>query len=187
MNVNVRVIVATNKNLKKLVEEEKFRQDLYYRVNVVGIRLSPLRERVSDIPLLAEHFLDKFRKLHQKSVQTIGPDTMNLLARYRWPGNVRELENAIERAVVLCRGETITPGDLPLEVIEPQGSDETSSTLDSTGPLDEQLLKAERQIIRRTLERFGWNRQLTAGSLAISRTSLFRKMRDLNLQGPQEQ
>ncbi len=185
MNVNVRVIVATNKNLKRLVEEEKFRQDLYYRINVVDIRLSPLRERVNDIPLLADHFLDKFRTLHQKPVQTISAEAMTALARYRWPGNVRELENAIERAVVLTRGETILPSDLPMELADPQSGDDGVNLADQTGTLDELLLKAERQIIRRALERQQWNRQLTASALGISRTSLFRKMRDFNLQDPQ--
>jgi len=185
LNVNVRVIVATNKNLKKLVEAEKFRQDLYYRINVVDIRLSPLRDRVSDIPLLANHFLEKFCELHQKQLQGIDSQALNLLARYRWPGNVRELENAIERAVVLTRGDRIVPGDLPLEIGEPQSGEETLNIADQTGTLEQLLVKAERQIIRRTLERHQWNRQLTAGTLGISRTSLFRKMRDLDLQGPQ--
>ncbi len=181
VTVNVRVIVATNKNLKKLVEEEKFRQDLFYRVNVVGIRLSPLRERVSDIPLLAEHFLDKFRALHQKEVRSISPETMTLLARYRWPGNVRELENAIERAVVLTRGETIMPSDLPADMTETGTGDESLNIADQSGTLEELILKAEKQIIRRTLQRYEGNRQLTSKSLGISRTSLFRKMRDLGL------
>jgi DNA-binding NtrC family response regulator len=181
VNVNVRVIVATNKNLKKLVEQEKFRQDLYYRINVVDIRLSPLRERVSDIPLLAEHFLEQFRSRHQKGVRSISPEAMNLLARYRWPGNVRELENAIERAVVLTRGEVITPDDLPLEMSDTGSGDEGLNIAEQSGTLEELILKAEKQILRRTLQRYEGNRQLTSKSLGISRTSLFRKMRDQGL------
>ncbi|MFA5864164.1 MAG: sigma-54 dependent transcriptional regulator [Phycisphaerae bacterium] len=181
INVNVRVIVATNKNLKKLVEEEKFRQDLYYRINVIDIRLSPLCDRVSDIPILTNHFLEKFSQMHQKPIQSISPEAMNLLARYRWPGNVRELENAIERAVVLTRSEIIFPDDLPAEMIEPPANDDGQNFTDQTGTLEELILKTEKQIIRKALGRFEGNRQLTAKALGISRTSLFRKMRDLEL------
>lgn len=181
LTANVRVIVATNKNLKKLVAEEKFRQDLYYRVNVVEVGLAPLRDRISDIPLLADFFLDRFRQLHQKTVRAIHPDALGLLVRYSWPGNVRELENAIERAVVLTRGDVILPGDLPPELTEPAANAEAINLADPAGTLEEMLLKAEKQIIRRTLDRYEQNRQLSARALGISRTSLFRKMRDLGL------
>ncbi len=181
ITVNVRVIVATNKNLKKLVEEEKFRQDLYYRINVVGIHLPPLRERISDIPLLADHFVEKFNQIHRKNITAIGPETINLLARYRWPGNVRELENAMERAVVLSRNETLTPEDLPTEMVNPPAAADSLFLGDQNGTLDDLLFRTEKQIILRTLERFDGNRQLTARALGISRTSLFRKMRDLGL------
>jgi len=184
--VNVRVIVATNKNLKKLVAEEKFRQDLYYRVNVVDLHLPPLRDRVSDIPLLAEFFLDRFRQLHQKNVQSFSPETSALLARFAWPGNVRELENAVERAVVLTRSTTIQPEDLPAQVTEPPTAAGGESFLDAAGTLEQLLQKAEKQIVHRALDRFHWNRQDTAAALGISRTSLFRKMRDLDLHDPAE-
>jgi DNA-binding NtrC family response regulator len=180
--VNVRLLVATNKDLKKLVAQEKFRQDLYYRINVVEIPLPPLCERISDIPLLADHFLEKFRQIHQKPIQTISSEVRSLLARYPWPGNVRELENVIERAVVLSRSQTIEPHDLPSNLIEPDSEDGKIDLADQTGPLAELLTRAEKQIIKTTLNRCDGNRQLTAKKLGISRTSLFRKMRDLDLQ-----
>jgi DNA-binding NtrC family response regulator len=181
MTVNVRLVVATNKNLKKLVESEKFRQDLFYRINVVEIHLLPLRERVSDIPLLTEHFLNKFRQLHNKPIESVTVDAMNLLARYRWPGNVRELENAVERAVVLSRNGSIEPMDLPVDVTEPQSAESSNIWQDDSGSLIELLSNAEKQIIQRVLKRYDGNRQETAQKLGISRTSLFRKMRDFGL------
>jgi two-component system, NtrC family, response regulator AtoC len=181
LTANVRVVVATNKDLRALVNENKFRQDLYYRVNVVDIHLPPLRDRMSDIPLLADYFLDRFRQMHRKTLRSVSPEAVNALARYRWPGNIRELENVIERAVVLCRGDTVTPDDLPAGIIDPEGPDEAGNPVDATGTLEELLLKAEKQIVRRALQRHEQNRQLTARALGISRTSLFRKMRDLGL------
>jgi DNA-binding NtrC family response regulator len=181
INVNVRLLVATNKNLKKLVEAEKFRQDLYYRINVVEIPLPPLRERMSDIPLLAEHFLEKFRTMHQKPISGLSQDVKSLLARYRWPGNVRELENVIERAVVLSRSEIIEQADLPSNLMEPSSENGMNDSADQNGSLDELLARAEKQIIQRTLNRYEGNRQLTAKTLGISRTSLFRRIRDLGL------
>ncbi len=178
VRVNVRVIVATNKNLKKLVEEEKFREDLYYRVNVVDIHLPPLRERVSDIGLLANHFLDKFGKIHNRSDITISSEAMKFLARHSWPGNVRELENVIERAVVLSLGGQIGTDDLPTDISEPACND---TIINPNDTLAEVLLKSEKKIILSALERYNGNRQKTAKALGISRTSLFRKIRDLEI------
>jgi two-component system response regulator HydG len=109
----VRVIAATHRDLPKLVKAGRFREDLFYRLNVINVPLPPLRERVDDVPLLAHHFLRRYAERLGKRVRTLAPEAIELLCGYRWPGNVRELENAIERAVVLCRGETITPADLP--------------------------------------------------------------------------
>ena len=109
VKVDVRVIAATHRDLPKLVRPGKFREDLFYRLNVIAIPLPPLRERLEDIPLLAHHFLRRYADRLAKRVRTLAPEAIELLCAYRWPGNVRELENAIERAVVLCRGETITP------------------------------------------------------------------------------
>jgi len=180
--VDVRVTVATNKDLKKLVESEKFRQDLYYRINVVDISLAPLRERVSDIPLLANHFLEKFRTLHRKSVDKLSPEALNVLERYHWPGNVRELENVIERAIVLATDNVISPDDLPADLLSDDRREDLMPAGEGPTPLAELLVQAERRIIRRTLDRHNWNRKSTAEALGISRTSLFRKMRQLDLQ-----
>ncbi len=113
IKVDVRVIAATHRDLPKLVKAGKFREDLFYRLNVIAIPLPPLRERIEDVPLLAHHFLRRYTDRLGKKVKAVSPEAVELLCGYRWPGNVRELENAIERAVVLCRSETITPGDLP--------------------------------------------------------------------------
>ncbi len=113
IRVDVRVIAATHRDLPKLVKTGKFREDLFYRLNVIAIPLPPLRERIDDVPLLAHHFLRRYTERLGKKVKTLSPEAIELLCGYRWPGNVRELENAMERAVVLCRGEGITPADLP--------------------------------------------------------------------------
>jgi two-component system response regulator HydG len=113
IKVDVRVIAATHRDLPKLVKTGKFREDLFYRLNVIAIPIPPLRDRIEDVPLLAHHFLRRYTDRLGKKVKTLSPEVIELLCGYRWPGNVRELENAIERAVVLCRGETITPTDLP--------------------------------------------------------------------------
>jgi two-component system response regulator HydG len=113
VRVDVRVIAATHRDLPKLVKAGKFREDLFYRLNVINIPLPPLRERVDDVPLLAHHFLRRYAERLGKKVRSLAPETIELLSGYRWPGNVRELENAIERAVVLCRGDTVLQTDLP--------------------------------------------------------------------------
>jgi DNA-binding NtrC family response regulator len=113
VKVDVRVIAATHRDLPKLVKAGRFREDLFYRLNVIAIGIPSLRERIEDVPLLAHHFLRRYAERLQKKVKTIAPEAVELLCGYRWPGNVRELENAIERAVVLARGDSITPADLP--------------------------------------------------------------------------
>jgi two-component system response regulator HydG len=113
VKVDVRVIAATHRDLPKLVKAGRFREDLFYRLNVINVPLPSLRDRAEDIPLLAHHFLRRYADRLAKRVKTLSPESLELLCGYRWPGNVRELENAVERAVVLCRGDTITPADLP--------------------------------------------------------------------------
>jgi two-component system response regulator HydG len=113
VRVDVRVIAATHRDLPKLVKAGRFREDLFYRLNVINIPLPPLRDRVEDVPLLAHHFLRRYAERLAKKVRSVSPEAIELLSGYRWPGNVRELENAIERAVVLCRGDTILPADMP--------------------------------------------------------------------------
>lgn len=126
LHVDVRLIAATNRNLPKQIDEGKFREDLYYRLNVVPIEMPPLRERREDIPLLVAHFLFKYNAETGKKVCEIQPEAMRLLSTYSWPGNVRELENAIERAVVLARGEVITPENLSLGLQAPQRREDTN-------------------------------------------------------------
>ena len=116
-HVDVRLVAATNRNLAEEVAEQRFREDLYYRVNVVSIMLPPLRERRSDIPILASHFLRKFDHLAGGRVKEISREAMEALLDYSWPGNIRQLESAIERALLLCEGDRILPRDLPQEVL----------------------------------------------------------------------
>ena len=175
ITLDVRFILATNFDLRASVEDGTFRKDLFYRVNVVPIHMPPLRERVGDIPLLAEHFLHLYAKQNRKNVATISPDAMMRLKQYAWPGNVRELENAIETAVVLCHGEAIAPEDLPSSI--------TSTGESCALPLKDALVAAEREIIEKALKLNNGRRQPTAAMLGIDRTTLFKKMRIHGLLG----
>jgi DNA-binding NtrC family response regulator len=186
INVDVRVILASNVDLTQLVAEQKFRQDLYYRINVVTIRLPGLRERFGDIPLLCGTFLRRFCKDSGREIVGFTDDAMAELQRYPWPGNVRELENAIERAVVLCRRPQIDVEDLPETVRETQAPKVTvaagGSEIPSTPmPLEAALEGPERRIIEAALQRNAWNRQATAAELDINRTTLYKKMRKYRL------
>jgi DNA-binding NtrC family response regulator len=178
-HVDARVILATNQDLAELVAEGTFRQDLYYRINVVVIELPALRERLGDIPVLAEHFLEVFRQESGKEIQGFTDQAMAALHRYRWPGNVRELENVIERAVVLGKGTWIDLEDLPAELLS-GGLPLTASHEGQS--LKDALADPERQIILEALKDNGWNRQQTAQALGINRTTLYKKMRKLGLQ-----
>ncbi len=186
--VDVRLILATNADLAQLVSANQFRQDLYYRINVVNIKLPPLRERSGDILLLATSFLRRFSKEIGREVIGFTDDTLAALQRYDWPGNVRELENAVERAVVLCRRPQIDVEDLP-EAIQLHRS--TQAPINNRValqpgaspplPLHVALEGPERQIIEEALRRNDWNRQATAAELDINRTTLYKKMRKYQL------
>jgi DNA-binding NtrC family response regulator len=167
IKVDVRVIAATNKDLKKLVEEGKFREDLYYRLNVINISLPPLRERKEDIPLLASHFLEKYNIENNKQIERISEDVMNILTEYNWPGNVRELENIIERAVVVCKSNLITLNDLPEYIKEKE-----IKTLKEDMTLEE----LEKNYIERILKKYNFNIQKCADILGIDRATLYRKI-----------
>jgi DNA-binding NtrC family response regulator len=186
-HVDVRVILASNVDLATLVAEQKFRQDLYYRINVVTIRLPSLRERLGDIPLLAGNFLRRFCKESGREVLGFSESAMAALQRYDWPGNVRELENAIERAVVLCRRPQIDIEDLPevfQTTVPAQKLAATAIAADipeSAMPLEMALQGPERRIIEAALKRNAWNRQATASELNINRTTLYKKMRKYQL------
>ena len=187
--VDVRVVLATNVELSTLVAERTFRQDLYYRINVVNIRLPSLGERPGDIVLLAGHFLRRYQKEIGREVLGFTEAALSAMRRYSWPGNVRELENAVERAVLLCRRPQIDLADLPetLQVIEPSTSvaAEPTATPDvissAAMPLCIALEGPEKRIIEQALRRNGYNRQATAAELDINRTTLYKKMRKYRL------
>jgi DNA-binding NtrC family response regulator len=187
--VDTRVILATNADLSDLVAANQFRQDLYYRINVVNIRLPSLREKLGDIPLLATHFLRKFAADANREILGFTPEAIAAMQRYDWPGNVRELENAMERAVVLCRKPQIDVEDLPdtIQAPPPNKSRAASMSLHDLGvptlaqPLAVALEEPERKIIEAALKRNAWNRGATAKELDINRTTLYKKMRKYRL------
>jgi two-component system, NtrC family, response regulator AtoC len=180
IQVDVRVVLATNVDLAKEVEKGNFRRDLYYRINVVSIQMPAIRERVSDVPMLAEHFLRRFAKENGKSIQGFAEATLDLLVRYPWPGNVRELENCIERAVVLTRNELLTPDDLPPQLRQ-GAEDAPARETDALVPLKQWLEDPERRYLEHALRVKNGNRQETAKALDINRTTLFNKMRKYGL------
>ncbi len=176
---DVRLVAATNKNLEEEVKKGTFREDLYYRLNVVNIELPPLRERRDDIEALAQHFLQKYVRETGKKVTQIAPRALSCLLAYEWPGNVRELQNVMERAVVLSKGEVLTPRDLPQGV---QGPDQICLEVpENGGSLTEILEDLERQLIIQTLNRQGGSQTKAAESLGIKRTTLRYKMEKYRL------
>ena len=182
IQTDVRIITATNTSLQDEVAKQNFREDLYYRINVVSFTIPPLRDRLSDIEPLANHFISQFNRVHHREIKGISKSALQVCLQYPWPGNVRELENVMERAVILSPGEFIVPESLPANIREsrPATSGETFQHL----TLEESLERAEKQIILETLESFRWNRQLSARTLGVSRTTLFNKMRRLQLVDP---
>ena len=186
IQADVRVIVATNVDLNKEVEAGRFRQDLFYRVNVVTIGMPSLVERLGDIPKLAESFLARCRAEVGKEVIDVTPEAMNTLQRYHWPGNVRELENCIERAVVLCKGRHITVEDLPAHILDetakPSAAASRPGAVWTPMSLKDALEEPEKQVIEAALRANGWNRQTTAEVLDINRTTLYKKMKKFGLE-----
>ena len=174
--VDVRIIAATNLNLADEVKAKHFREDLYYRLNVIEIRLPPLRDRRDDIPLLVETFLHKCAKANRKPLQGISESSLALLIDYSWPGNVRELENIIERAVTLARGENIMPEDLPATV---QGSRGDRRVLDDAAERTLPLQEVEWEYIKKILEKTGGNKYQAAQALGIDRKTLYRKLAEM--------
>lgn len=172
---DVRVIAATNKDLAELVHRGAFREDLYYRVNVVRIELPPLRRRKEDIPLLVEEFVARFNHLQEKAVEGVSPEALSLLMAYDWPGNIRELENAIERAFVLCHDCQIGIPHLPRELT----TQEIAPA--STGAMRTAHEILDVQALRTALARNGFNRSAAARDLGIHKTTLFRKIKKLGI------
>src|SRR5213082_963772 len=184
LSADVRLIAATNKNLQQLVREGKFRDDLYFRLNVVRITMPPLRERKDDIPLLVRAFLRHFAKENDKSIVDLTPEAMNALLTYNWPGNVRELRTAIEHGVVMATGQKITPRDLPPSLrlaagtTLPRGISPAKAFGEKASPLD--LHETERKLILQALATTNGNVTAAAKKLGISRRTLHRKINELN-------
>jgi len=177
---DVRVICATHRDLRRQVAEGKFREDLFYRVNVIELELPPLRDRRGDIPLLVEHFLDAANQRHQRAVAGLHPDAMAALVRYAWPGNVRELANVIERAVVLRRSGEIGVGDLPQQVTSggaPARGGAVSQLPEGGIDLRQVLAEFEESLIDQALTRTGGNRNAAAALLGLNRTTLVEKLK----------
>jgi len=180
---DVRVIAASNKDTKELVNTGKLREDLYYRLNVVKVRLPPLREREHDIVLLSEFFIDHFNRIRSTTVTGLSDETMATFTRYHWPGNIRELQNAIEHAFILCKSGLIQPKHLP----------ESFAALDSDNQLDKDkeqttrsLAQMEASFIRMVLARNHYHKETTARELGIDRTTLYRKIKRFNLDKKEE-
>lgn len=197
-SVDTRVILATNENLAKSVAEGTFRQDLFYRVNVINIVLPSLRERIGDIPLLVDHFLREASETCDRKIVGFDVAAMSMLQGYSWPGNVRQLENVVERAVLLSRDEQLTIEDLPPEISGRGPSDlggleinvtpvQTRSEDVNGKTLREALQGPEREIILQALRLYNWNRASTADALDINRTTLYKKMKRLGLDDPRLQ
>jgi DNA-binding NtrC family response regulator len=179
--IDVRVVAATNVNLRQAVRDRVFREDLYYRLNVVPIQVPPLRQRREDIPRLVEHFVRKFARESRREVRGVSAGALDALTRYDWPGNVRELENVIHRAVVLTAGPVVHLQDVPLDVAMP---DTVSLLARDTLPLREACDEFERQYVVRTLERTHWNVSRTARQLGVHRNTVLAKLATWGLQRP---
>ena len=180
IKVDVRVIAATNRNLEELIQKGEFREDLYYRLNVVTIHIPPLRERKSDIPVLIRHFIEKYARENQKNIKGISKEAQDYLMRYHFPGNVRELENIIERAVVLARDEIITSDDLP-PGLELQHEKSILNPLDFSHPYEEKMAAFERIMIEEALKQKHGNQSQAARLLGISERHLRSRMQRLNI------
>jgi two-component system response regulator AtoC len=184
LHAEVRLIAATNKNLEQLVREGKFRDDLYFRLNVVRIVMPPLRERKEDIPILVRGFLRHFCKQNEKPLLELAPDAMDALLTYDWPGNIRELRTAIEHGVVMATGKQITLRDLPMAVRQtvtaklPGGVSPAEAFGERTSPLD--LHETERRLIAQALAATSGNVTAAAKKLGISRRTLHRKINEMN-------
>ncbi len=192
IHVDVRVIAATNRNLEEAIQQGAFREDLFYRLNVIAIRIPPLRDRMEDVPLLLEHFLQQHTAELKRQMTGFSKEAMRFLMEYRWPGNVRELENAVERSVILSRGPQIDVHDLPEAIQRISSASSIVGSAAVTGAmsarntgaaarLKDALRDPERQLIIDALEQTAWNRKKAAELLGINRTTLYNKMREYQL------
>jgi PAS domain S-box-containing protein len=173
---DVRIVAATNRSLETMVAEDTFRQDLYYRINVIKLEIPPLRDRMEDVPLLIDHFIEHFSTLHNKDIDNLSPRALNILMSYDYPGNVRELDNIIEHACVLCQGSLITEEHLPDWVPPPTENLGTALSLE----------EVEKQFVISILKKNNWNRLATARELKIHKTTLYRKIKRLEIKPPDQ-
>jgi DNA-binding NtrC family response regulator len=183
IRVDIRVIAATNRNLEELVSQNKFREDLFYRLNVIPIRVPPLRERETDIPLLLQHFLEFFSRTKKKPLRRLSPTVLELLCQYPWPGNVRELENLMERLVILTEGEVVEVTDLPEKfqrlILPPQ---EKPEDFPARGiHFNDAVQSFERNLILKALRQSNWVKSQAAQLLHLNRTTLLEKMKKQNI------
>lgn len=179
LSTDARVIAATNRNLQDAMKNGSFREDLYYRLNVISIEIPPLRERKEDIPGLVKNFISRFSARFNKSVSGLNSAALDLVFTYNWPGNVRQLENVIERSVVLCKNDLIRPEDLPQELLSQPSS--------GCGPVDKSNLdNVEREHVKSVLQKYRWNKYKAAQVMGISRSTLYSKMKKHGLMPPKE-
>jgi DNA-binding NtrC family response regulator len=186
VKVDIRIIAATHQDLKMAVQQKKFRQDLYYRLNVIPIYVPPLRERKEDIPLLVHHFLEQFNRTKKRNIKGIAPEAMERLMQYHWPGNIRELENIIERMVILTNHEMIQLDDLPekFQSITPHEASRSVEIPEGGISLDTAVSDYERRLILEALNKTGWVKNKAAQLLNLNRTTLIEKIKRQNLQRP---
>jgi len=176
VTVDVRVIAASNKNLGEEIKKGTFREDLFYRLNVIPLHVPPLRERISDIPLLAGHFIKEISEEQGVKPKQIDPLVFPLLERYHWPGNIREFRNILERCMILVSGPTLLPKDIPAYICH--------AAVPSPNGLKDARSQFEREFILEKLHLYGWNVGETAACLQIERTHLYRKMKLLKIESP---
>jgi len=177
IKVDVRFIVSTNQDLEKLVAEKKFREDLYYRLNVISILVPPLRKRKDDLPLLVNHLVNLYSKENHKKIESISNDTMGILMKYDWPGNVRELENIVERAVILDTDDVVGSDDLPDMLV--RSTAQLSG--DGAASLKDALKEPEKVFILQIMKEVSWNKKKAAKKLGVNRTTLYNKLKKYNL------
>jgi DNA-binding NtrC family response regulator len=183
IQVDVRIIAATNRNLMSAIHKGKFREDLYYRLNVIPIKVPPLKQRKTDIPLLIDHFLKKFQRSKKGKIQGFSPAAMEALLHYNWPGNVRELENVVQRLTILCDNEVVSFEDLPDHIQQSNRSipPPEEKILDTSRTLDEAVEDFERRLILEALEKSNWIKSRAARLLSIKRTTLVEKIKKKKL------
>ncbi|MEQ1757405.1 MAG: sigma-54 dependent transcriptional regulator [Vicinamibacterales bacterium] len=182
VRVDFRLICSTNVDIETALRDGRLREDLYFRINTIALRVPPLRERLEDLPLLANHFLAVFSERYNRPVKSISPATFDILLRNRWPGNVRELENTIERAVLVCKGDQIVPDCLPDSLPESDATPQEFSI-----PPNRTLAEIERMAILQTLQRTKWNKQETAQILGLYRPTLYSKMKKYEIKDERAQ